>query len=480
MDLWRIMDHQTHSGNDVQCVFPFDFHFIRDWITNGTVDCAPALQMLEVQGTRMERGMQAVRRTRLHITYCAAFLAYSIMVYSQIGGGTDRRLAVVSGSVGTSILNDSSLPASLTRDPSGPFPPPHVNEFEYRNSSGSQRFDRQYSTPLPVYAYPRAPSEFVDCGHVHRQRRPANSETTIRHEYHTDDSHTGRPEVVVPTFCSSGRFKEPLEGNIFAHGGSLKRSPQPKQREHARSMASKSGTMEHNSCREMVREPEEVSSNMSTLTRRPSISPTHPTEPNSSSKRTTFISRAFKVNASLKAAAASTVLPTPYGKRTNVADFVTFITAADPQAVTRKCKLCQEHIAKKDSLVKHWIRVHAFTDLQVALTYPYGDHSNLVINTTQRRDILLAALYTCPLKGCRGLSKVGVFVTQNDLLRHVRRHYKFLKKASGEEKAQGTQIELEQMREQVTKYLYNHTFWHPVDRAHFTSREYKLVWLLNQ
>ncbi|KAF8524078.1 hypothetical protein BU17DRAFT_85137 [Hysterangium stoloniferum] len=434
MDLWRIMDHQTHAGNDVQSSnarSPRD----PDGVGNAGSQTLGEGRAIFGEASRNEFPHTAMMQSR------------------------DRRLAVVSGSVGTSILNDSSLPASLTRDPSGPFPPPHVNEFEYRNSSDSQRSDRHYSTPLPVRAYPRAPSEFVDCGHVHRQRRPANFETTIPHEYHTDDSHTGRPEVVVPTFCSSGRFKEPLEGNIFAHWGSLKRSPQHEQKEHARSMASKSGTMEHNSCREMVREPE---------------------EPNSSSKRTTFISRAFKVNASLKAAAASTVFPTPYGKRTDVADFVTFITAADPQAVTRKCKLCQEHIAKKDSLVKHWIRVHAFTDLQVALTYPYGDHSNLVINTTQRRDILLAALYTCPLKGCRGLSKVGVFVTQNDLRRHVRRHYKFLKKASGEEKAQGTEIELEQMREQVTKYLYNHTFWHPVDRAHFTSREYKLVWLLNQ
>ncbi|KAF8524108.1 hypothetical protein BU17DRAFT_63467 [Hysterangium stoloniferum] len=438
MDLWRIMDHQTHSRNDV-----------------------------ELEEERAVFG-EAFRHGFPH----------AAMMQSR-----DRRLAVVSGSAGTSILNDSSFPASFTRDPSGPFPPRHVNQFEYRNSHRSQRSDRHYSTAMPVYPYPRAPSEFVHYRHVDRQR-------SIPNEYHGDDSHTGRPEVVVPTLCTSGRFKEPLEGNVFPHGGSLKRllsnsclypsSLHNQIPEHARSMASKSGTMENDSCREMVREPEEVSFNMSTLTRRPSIPPTRPTEPESSREHTTLLPRGFKVSASLKAAAASTVFPTPCGENTNVADFVTFITAADPQAVPIKCKLCEQHIARKDSLVQHWIRVHAFADLQVALMYPHEDHSDLVINTTQRRDILLAALYTCPLKGCRGLSTVRVYVTKGDLLRHVRRHYGPLDEASGEENTRDTDVELEQMREQVTNYLNNHTFWLPVDRTHFTSRNYKLAWLLNQ
>ncbi|KAF8524109.1 hypothetical protein BU17DRAFT_85202 [Hysterangium stoloniferum] len=304
-----------------------------------------------------------------------------------------------------------------------------------------------YSTAMPVYPYPRAPSEFVDYRHVDRQRRYANFEMTIPNEYHTDDSHTGRPEVVVPTLCTSGRFKEPLEGNVFAHGGSLKCSPRDQTLQHARSMASKSGTMEYDSCSEMVREPEEVSSNMSTLTRRPSIPPTHPTEPESSREHTTLLPRAFKVSASLKAAVASTVFPTPCGERTNVANFVTFITAADPQAVPIKCKLCEQHIARKDSLVQHWIRVHAFADLQVALMYPHEDHSDLVINTTQRRDITRRLVYLS-LEGVSGFIK-----------------------ASGEEKARDTEVEVERMRERVAKYL---------NIAHFTSRNYKLVWLLNQ
>ncbi|KAF8524106.1 hypothetical protein BU17DRAFT_85195 [Hysterangium stoloniferum] len=212
-------------------------------------------------------------------------------------------------------------------------------------------------------------------------------------------------------------------------------------------MASKSGTMEHDSCREMMREPEEASSNLSTLTRRPSIPPTHPTEPESSRVHTALLPRAFKVSASLKAAAASTVLPTGCGERTNVADFVTFITAADPQAVPIKCKLCEQHIARKDSLVQHWIRVHAFADLQVALMYPHEDHSDLVINTTQRRDITRRLVYLS-LEGVSGFIK-----------------------ASGEEKARDTEVEVERMRERVTKYL---------NIAHFTSRNYRLVWLLNQ
>ncbi|KAF8524137.1 hypothetical protein BU17DRAFT_63496 [Hysterangium stoloniferum] len=442
MDLWRIIHHQTHSENDT---------------------------VLE-------------ERREIFGEASGNDFPHTAIIQSR-----DRRFAVVSGSVGTSILNDSSLPASFTRDPSGPFPLPHLNEFEYRNSSRSQRTDRHYSTAMPVYAYPRAPSEFakrnisefVDHGYFGRQRRSTNFETTIPHAYPTDDSHTGRPEVVVPMLCTSGRLNEPFEGNVFAHGGSLTRSPPHQNLEHARSMASKSGTMEHNSCREIAREPE-VSSNMTTLKRRPSISPTHPTEPKSRRKCPTLILRAFTVSASLMATAASAVFPTPFRKRTDIADFVTFITAANPQAVTRTCKLCREHLTRQDSLVRHWIRVHAFTDLQVALMRPHEDQSDLVINTTQRRDILLAALYTCPLKGCLGLSRVGVFVTKDDLQRHVRGHYRILIEASGEEKGRGTEAELEKMQEQVTTYLNNHAFWQRVDRTHFNSRDYKLVWLLNQ
>ncbi|KAF8524103.1 hypothetical protein BU17DRAFT_85188 [Hysterangium stoloniferum] len=438
---------------------------------------APGLQTLEVQGTRMEWGMQA-RAQSLFIRRLeerrAAFgeASRNEFPHTAMMQSRDRRLAVVSGSVGTSILNDSSLPASFTRDLSRPFPPPHLNQFDSR----SQRSDRHYSTAMPVYAYPRAPSDY---GHFDRQRRSANFETNMPHDYPTDDSHTGRPEVVPRSTQCRDRLKEPSEGNVFAHEGSLTRSPRQKKKEHARSMASKSGTMERSPCRKMTREPEEVYSNMTTLTRRSSIPPTHLTEPKSS-KHTTPRCLAFRVSASLKAAAASTVFPTPCGKRINIADFVTFITAADPKKVTRKCKLCEEHIAKKDSPVKHWIKAHAFTDLQVALMHPHEDHSDLVINTTQRRDILLAALYTCPLKGCRGLSQVGVFVTKGDLQRHVHRHYRLLTEASGEEKAWDTEVELDQMRQQVDTYLNNHAFWQKVDHNHFTSRDYKLVWLLNQ
>ncbi|KAF8513931.1 hypothetical protein BU17DRAFT_68605 [Hysterangium stoloniferum] len=384
----------------------------------------------------------------------------------------ERPFAVVAGSVGTSILNESSLPTSFTRDPSGPFPPPHLPQFEYRNSSRSQGSHRHYSTAMPVYAYPPAPSDY---GHFDRQR-------CIPHDYYpTDDSRTGRPEVVVSALCTSGRLKEPFEGNVFTHGESLTRSPNINEFEHARSMASKCGTMERNPCRVMAKEPEEVSSNMTMFTWRLSIPPIHPTKPQPKRNRTAPIHRAFTVRVSLlQAAALNAVFPTLLGKKTDIADFVTFITAADPQAVPRECKLCEQRVTTQNSLVAHWIRVHAFRDLKVALMHPHEDHSDLIVNTTQRRDILLTALYTCPLKGCVNSSMVGVFPTKKALQNHVDIHYRLLIEASGEKKAREAGVQLKQMEEQVQTYLVDHPFWQRVDHSDFTSRDYKLIWLLNQ
>ncbi|KAF8524105.1 hypothetical protein BU17DRAFT_63463 [Hysterangium stoloniferum] len=348
----------------------------------------------------------------------------------------DRRLAVVSGSAGTSILNDSSFPASFTRDPSGPFPPPHA------------LFHGDACVPIPA-------------GTIKLQTCRPSAQV---HELRNDARGCG-PYVVYfgafqralgkKCFRTRGEFKtgddEGAEGGIlqYVHAYTAPIYPTyPPNRAYAH-------IIENSRALELRRMKERDTSAVHE-----------------------YFS-GFKVSASLKAAAASTVFPTPCGERTNVADFVKFITAADPHADPIKCKLCEQHIARKDSLVQHWIRVHAIADLQVALMYPHEDHSDLVINTTQRRDILLAALYTCPLKGCRGLSTVRVYVTKGDLLRHVRRHYGFLDEASGEN-TRDTDVELEQMREQVTNYLNNHTYWLPVDRTHFTSRNYKLVWLLNQ
>ncbi|KAF8529710.1 hypothetical protein BU17DRAFT_79795 [Hysterangium stoloniferum] len=457
--------------------FPFGFHFIQDLIINGTLDggarssSAPSRRHPDGVGDTGSRTLEEE---------CAVLGETSGNNFPIIQS-RDRRFAVVSGSVGTSILNDLSLPASFSRDPRGPFPPPHLNQFEYRNSSRSQLSDRHHSTGMPVYAYSGTPSEFVDYRHFDRQRRSANFEATIPHEYPGDNSHTGMPEVVVPTLGTPGRIKDPFEGNVFAHGESLTRSPEPNNVEHARSMSSNCGTMERNPCTEMAREPEEVSSTMTMLKWRPFITPTHPTKPQPKRNRTTPIHRAFTVRVSLlQAAAANAVFPTPLGKKTDIADFVTFITAADPQADRTECKLCQNILTTQNSLVDHWVRVHAFGDLKVALLHPHEAPNNSVANTTQRRDILLAALYTCPLKGCVNSSMVRVFPTRTALLKHVGLHYKPLKEASGEEKGREAAVELKQMEEQVSTYFIHHAFWQVVDSKYFTCRDYKLIWLLNQ
>ncbi|KAF8529709.1 hypothetical protein BU17DRAFT_60481 [Hysterangium stoloniferum] len=246
-------------------------------------------------------------------------------------------------------------------------------------------------------------------------------------------------------------------------------------------MSSNCGTTERDPCTEMAREPEEVSSTMTTLKWRPFIPPTHPTEPQPERNPTTPIHRAFTVRVSLlQAAAANAVFPTPLWKKTDIADFVTFITAADPQADQRECKLCRDILTTQNPLVNHWLRVHAFSDLKVALMHPHEAPNHSVVNTTQRRDILLAGLYTCPLKGCLNSSRVGVFPTKNASQKHLDLHDKLLIKGSVEEKGQEGGVELKQMEEQVSTYLSHHAFWQAVDRKHFTSRDYKLIWLLNQ
>ncbi|KAF8513934.1 hypothetical protein BU17DRAFT_94979 [Hysterangium stoloniferum] len=469
MDLWRILDPQTHPRKMTLSVyFPFGFHFIQDLIINGTLDggarssSAPSRRHPDGVGDTGSRTLEEE---------CAVLGETSGNNFPIIQS-RNRRFAVVSGSVGTSILNDLSLPASFTRDPSGPFPPPHLNQFEYRNSSRSQLSDRHHSTGMPVYAYSGTPSEFVDYRHFDRQRRSANFEATIPHEYPGDNSHTGMPEVVVPTLGTPGRIKDPFEGNVFAHGESLTRSPKNNHVEHARSMSSNCGTMERNPCTEMAREPEEVSSTMTTLKWRP---PTHPTKPQPKRNPTTPSHHAFMVRVSLlQAAAANAVFPAPLWKKTDIADFVTFITAADPQADQRECKLCRDILTTQNPLV------NAFSNLKVALMHPHEAPNHSVVNATQRRDILLAALYTCPLKGCLNSSRVGVFPTKNALQKHLDLHDKLLIKGSVEEKGQEGGVELKQMEEQVSTYLSHHAFWQAVNRKHFTSRDYKLIWLVNQ
>ncbi|KAF8525280.1 hypothetical protein BU17DRAFT_84276 [Hysterangium stoloniferum] len=210
-----------------------------------------------------------------------------------------------------------------------------------------------------------------------------------------------------------------------------------------------------------AREPEEVSSTMTTLKWRPFIPPTHPTEPQPERNPTTPIHRAFTVRVSLlQAAAANAVFPTPLWKKTDIADFVTFITAADPQADQRECKLCRDILTTQNPLVNHWLRVHAFSDLKVALMHPHEAPNHSI--------------------GCLNSSRVDVFPTKNALQNHLDLHEKLFIKGSVEEKGQDGGVELKQMEEQVSTYLSHHAFWQAVDRKHFTSRDYKLIWLVNQ
>ncbi|KAF8520489.1 hypothetical protein BU17DRAFT_65486 [Hysterangium stoloniferum] len=384
--------------------------------------------------------------------------------------------------VGTSVLDDSSFPTTSTGDHSGPLTSPHLNESEYRNSSGqcSQRSERHYSTAMPMFSNPRAPSEFVNYEDFDHQRRSANFQTTTPRQDLMYDPHIGRSQVVVPTLTTSGRLEKSFERNVFAHRGGFPYFPETQNIEHNTSMVSKCGAMECNSCKEMTREP--VSLNMSTLTRPPSPSfsrltrPESGHEPKQTKKRTAVCLRAFRVNASLKAAAATAVFPTPIGKIINTDHIIKFIKADD--AETGKCKLCEQRLSNDYSLLRHWIGAHAFKDFQVALTCPHEDHSNSVINSPQRQDIMLAALYSCPLHGCL-YAWVGVFTTKDDLNKHVRSHYRIIRDF-GEGRGYNIEDKLEQMEERVETYINEHPFWQQVDRRYFFSRNHKLIWLLNQ
>jgi hypothetical protein len=197
-------------------------------------------------------------------------------------------------------------------------------------------------------------------------------------------------------------------------------------------------------------------------------------------KRTRISHRAFRVSASLiNIAAATTVFPTPLGKTKDVARYLT----ANSPAELKCCKLCDVSYAKDRSLIRHWLGVHAFKDLKVALNLPKADHSKLVINSTRKRDILLAAVYTCPLEGCRASdtdSQVAVFVTKDYLANHIRAHCEYLEDPG---KEIGPDATLEsQMWEQFETHVSKHPFWQGTgqDLAHFACRDSKLVWMLNQ
>ncbi|KAF8509938.1 hypothetical protein BU17DRAFT_70262 [Hysterangium stoloniferum] len=169
------------------------------------------------------------------------------------------------------------------------------------------------------------------------------------------------------------------------------------------------------------------------------------------------------------------VFPTPFGKVGNVMRFI----SADSDL--KICKLCYKSFKKDSYLTRHWLQAHAYKDLGIALTYPNANHNKLIINSTSRRDILLAAVYTCPWDACLGLSQVGVFITKNCLYTHIKAHCKRLKKL-GQDSGRNVEAELQQLWERFEIYVNKDPFWQETncELAHFTHRDAKLVWVLNQ
>jgi len=59
-------------------------------------------------------------------------------------------------------------------------------------------------------------------------------------------------------------------------------------------------------------------------------------------------------------------------------------------------------------LVRHWIEVHVPQALQDVLKNPAADHSMSIINSQRKQDILLAAMYICPVDGNHTLDGLRV------------------------------------------------------------------------
>ena len=139
--------------------------------------------------------------------------------------------------------------------------------------------------------------------------------------------------------------------------------------------------------------------------------------------------------------------------------------------IKAKCKLCSysNHLRK---LAKHWLRCHAFYHLGQVIKFPDTDHQNLLINSEWKRNIFLAAVYTCPFRPCHTSdpnAEINVFPTRCALDDHLRRWH-YLKAANPEA-----------YKAQAKAHIAAHPFWDAKEAvvSEFQSRDYKLVWMLH-
>ncbi|KAF8516586.1 hypothetical protein BU17DRAFT_92710 [Hysterangium stoloniferum] len=435
MDVWRIIHHRTYAENDAE-----SSSTERDPDGVGDID----IQTLE-EG---RAGLGAILGSHsLH-----------------------------TGSVGTSPF----LP-TIAHVPGGPSTAPHFNGFEYRDSSSqrTRRSDSFGSTAMPAYSNQRAPS-----AHEYHSRSTRMESRILHRNFGEESHHMSGPQTAAPTPPNPEHPDNPFDRNTFARRGSFIYFPEHINLHHDRPMGSKSGAMEHEPWREMAREPEEVFENTTTLAQFPSPSATlmKPTRAKKVAEMKTppsrMLRRLFTVSTSLIGAATMTaVFPSPLGKVGNVMRFI----SADSPTDSKICKLCYKSFKIDSYLTRHWLQAHAYKDLSIALTYPNANHNKLIINSTSRRDILLAAVYTCPWDACLDLSQVGVFITKDSLYTHTKGHRKRLEKL-GQDSGRNVEAELQQLRERFKTYVNKDPFWQKTDceLAHFTHRDAKLVWMLNQ
>ncbi|KAF8516588.1 hypothetical protein BU17DRAFT_92718 [Hysterangium stoloniferum] len=404
MDVWRIIHHRTYAKNNAE--------------SSSTERDPDGVGDIDIQ--TLEEGRAGL-------------------------GATLGSHSLHTGSVGTSPF----LP-TIAHVPGGPSTALHFNESGYRDRSSqrTRRSDSFGSTAMPAYSNQRAPS-----AHEYHNRS-TRMESRILHHNFGEESHMSGPQTAAPTPPNPEHPDNPFDRNAFARRGSFIYFPNHLYTKHDRPMGSKSGAMQHEPCREMAREPEEVFANTTTLAQFPSPSATlmKPTSAKKVAKMkmppSRMLGRLFTVSTSLIGAATMTaVFPTPFGKVGNVMRFI----SADSDL--KICKLCYKSFKKDSYLTRHWLQAHAYKDLRIALTYPNANHNKLIINSTSRRDILLAAVYTCPWDVCLG-----------------------------QDSGWNLEAELQQLWERFETYVNKDPFWQKTDceLVHFTHRDAKLVWVLNQ
>ncbi|KAF8511628.1 hypothetical protein BU17DRAFT_69578 [Hysterangium stoloniferum] len=548
MDIWELLQHAPqyldhHDGSTRNPTTPPHFTYIHPDVNGAgsSSEDANRVQVIDNQTRRLEEGHAVLRRTS------GSYIPHSGSVGTSVGNGSSFLTLFTHGSNGRLTLpppngfkygnsagqrSHSSSGHGSTAMPACSNPQ-GTSDHEYLDDHGGSTRNST-STPHPMniswlihhQTHPRdvtgtgSSSGNPNGGHIssgHQWQRsgihcvavappaePSYSNPLMQsdygnhydfdHQHNTfrqypmDNPHSGRSQAVPPTSRSPEHLEDPSEGNTFAHRGSFTHFPELQIIEHDPSMVSKTGPMEYDLYRDLAREPEEAFSNMSALVRPPSPPPARPTKRKRDSKPTGrkakpagVHTRAFTVSTSLIEAATKTVVfPTPSGKTPDAMSFIQTVSVRG----WKKCKRCHADFKCNQQLTRHWLQVHVYLDLEAAINFPEGDHTMSIINSTQRRDILLAAVYTCPLDPCRAVespSRVAVFVTEPSLDTHVKTHYECLK-AWGKEVGQDMTLELRQMRKRVSTYVNQHPFWPKTVQQppQFTSRNKKLVWMLNQ